>query len=54
MVCYTLQDYWTFVRAHRRGNKNALNCLELLAHGEGLSGALARRFLDSIETPTGT
>lgn len=45
MIIRDLEQYWTFVQAHRQGDESILTCLELMAYEEGKEGELARRYL---------
>jgi len=50
MVNFEMQDYWTLVSAHRRGDTDALIGLELMADGGDKAARMAYSYLCAINT----
>ena len=49
MLITTLKHYWALVRAHHRGDPDALGYLKILSHGVGKEAQRARQFCLSVE-----
>lgn len=49
MVDTELQDYWTLVQAHRKGNAIALPALRLMSMKHNRPGRLAAQFISTID-----